>query len=202
VSTSVTDDCKRPYDDTRLQFEPFELKVFEKGIELFPHPPLLFRGNKCDDDVAFPYLRSGSVESREDFSDVFLLVIHDDLIYAHGFNFLYGLEFFVDLREATLVTQLAATSAPACSGCECDSPSTRCNAAITITGLLPVKDYWQDDCPDGQYKNSSLHCVPRPNHDPSTATAICNDGTFFSFGASLLRTCSHHGGVRKRLVQC
>jgi hypothetical protein len=42
-----------------------------------------------------------------------------------------------------------------CSGCECDSLSTKCNAAITITDLLPVKDYWQDDCPDGQYENSS-----------------------------------------------
>jgi hypothetical protein len=51
-------------------------------------------------------------------------------------------------------------------------------------------------CKRGYYKNVSGHCVRRPSHDPSGATAKCRDGTY-SYSEHASGTCSHHGGVAR-----
>jgi len=57
-----------------------------------------------------------------------------------------------------------------------------------------------DDCPYGSYRAASGDCVPRPNHNPAGATAVCNDGTLsHSEHPHSGGTCSHHGGVSRYL---
>jgi hypothetical protein len=85
------------------------------------------------------------------------------------------------LVAATTAAFAAATATPA-------------HAAVAATASPTAHAIVAPDCRRGYYKNVSGHCIHRPSHNPSGATAKCRDGTY-SYSEHASGTCSGHGGV-------
>jgi len=82
------------------------------------------------------------------------------------------------------------------------TPSTSQSQAPLATSSDTKPNQAKPNCTsNGTFTNSKGQTVPRPENcsaPPRGATAQCRDG-IYSFSKSRRGTCSHHGGVAKRL---
>jgi hypothetical protein len=102
-------------------------------------------------------------------------------------------------RRALLACVLAALVAPLPAAAKPPRAAAGASAPASASATPAASRLVED----GHYRNADGNVVHSPAHTdtgaaPAGASAQCRDGTF-SFSAHRRGTCSHHGGVARRL---